>query len=156
MLAAKSESAVGFLGNGRDSSAPRQYRSDRTVNLTDLAAVVAGAGIGGGLRYALGGWVAERWGASFPWGTFLVNISGAFLLGVVMTLSVERSLIPPAWRLFLGVGILGGYTTFSTLSYESIALMQRGLVVQGALNMFGSALAGLAAVLAGVLVGRLI
>jgi CrcB protein len=126
------------------------------VNLTDLVAVVAGAGIGGGLRYALGGWVAERWGASFPWGTFLVNITGAFLLGVVMTLSVERSLIPPAWRLFLGVGILGGYTTFSTLSYESIALMQRGLVMQGALNMFGSAMAGLVAVLAGVLVGRLI
>jgi CrcB protein len=126
------------------------------MNLTDVAAVVAGAGIGGGLRYAIGGWIAERWGASFPWGTFIVNISGAFLLGVVMALSVERSLIPPAWRLFLGVGILGGYTTFSTLSYESIALMQRGLVAQGALNMFGSAFAGLVAVLAGVLVGRLI
>jgi CrcB protein len=73
-----------------------------------------------------------------------------------MALSVERSLIPPAWRLFLGVGILGGYTTFSTLSYESIALMQRGLIAQGTLNMFGSAFAGLIAVLAGVLVGRLI
>lgn len=126
------------------------------MNMTDLAAVVAGAGIGGGLRYALGGWIADRWGASFPWGTFVVNISGAFLLGVVMTLSVERSLLPPAWRLFLGVGILGGYTTFSTLSYESIALMQRGLVLQGALNMFGSALAGLAAVFAGLLVGRML
>jgi CrcB protein len=125
------------------------------MNLTELAAVVAGAGIGGGLRYAVGGWIAERWGASFPWGTFVVNITGAFLLGLVMALSVERSMIPPAWRLFLGVGILGGYTTFSTLSYESIALMQRGLVAQGALNMFGSALAGLVAVLAGVVVGRM-
>jgi len=126
------------------------------MSLTDLAAVVAGAGIGGGLRYALGGWIAERWGASFPWGTFVVNVSGAFLLGIVMALSVERSLIPPAWRLFLGVGILGGYTTFSTLSYESIALVQRGLVAQGALNMFGSAVAGLVAVFAGLLVGRLV
>jgi CrcB protein len=124
------------------------------VNAADIAAVVAGAGIGGGLRYILSFWIAERWGASFPWATFLVNISGAFLLGVVVALSVERSLIPPAWRLFLGVGILGGYTTFSTLSYESIALMQRGLVMQGALNMFGSAVAGLAAVVAGILVGR--
>jgi CrcB protein len=124
------------------------------VNAADIAAVVAGAGIGGGLRYILSSWIAERWGASFPWATFLVNISGAFLLGVVVGLSVERSLIPPAWRLFLGVGILGGYTTFSTLSYESIALMQRGLVMQGALNMFGSAVAGLAAVVAGILVGR--
>jgi CrcB protein len=126
------------------------------VNLAGIAAVVAGAGIGGGLRYILSEWIAERWGASFPWGTFVVNISGAFLLGLVMALSVERSLIPPAWRLFLGVGILGGYTTFSTLSYESIALMQRGLVMQGALNMFGSALAGLAAVFAGILVGRML
>ena len=126
------------------------------MNPLDIVAVVTGAGIGGGLRYVLGGWIAERWGASFPWGTFAVNVSGAFLLGVVMALSVERSLIPPAWRLFLGVGILGGYTTFSTLSYESIALMQRGLMMQGALNMFGSALAGLAAVFAGIVVGRMI
>jgi CrcB protein len=126
------------------------------VNLTDVAAVVAGAGIGGGLRYALGGWIAERWGASFPWGTFIVNISGAFLLGVVMALSVERGVLPPAWRLFLGVGILGGYTTFSTLSYESLALMQRGLLLQGALNMFGSAFVGLVAVFAGILVGRMV
>ena len=127
-----------------------------TVNPTDIAAVVAGAGIGGGLRYVLSSWIAERWGASLPWATFVVNISGAFLLGVVVALSVERSLIPPAWRLFLGVGILGGYTTFSTLSYESISLMQRGFVMQGALNMFGSALAGLAAVVAGMLVGRMV
>jgi len=126
------------------------------MNPADIAAVVAGAGIGGGLRYAIGGWIAERWGASFPWGTFAVNISGAFLLGVVMALSAERSLIPPAWRLFLGVGILGGYTTFSTLSYESIALIQRGLVMQGALNMCGSAMAGLVAVFAGIVVGRMV
>lgn len=126
------------------------------MSLADIAAVVAGAGIGGGLRYAVGGWIAERWGASFPWGTFAVNISGAFVLGVVMALSVERSLLPPAWRLFLGVGILGGYTTFSTLSYESIALVQRGLYAQGALNMFGSAAAGLVAVFAGIVVGRMV
>lgn len=126
------------------------------MNLSNLAAVVAGAGIGGGLRYALSGWVAQRWGTTFPWGTFAVNISGAFLLGVLMTASVDRTAISPAWKLFLGVGILGGYTTFSTLSFESVALMQRGLVWQGALNMFGSAVVGLVAVLAGVLVGRMV
>ena len=125
------------------------------MNPADIAAVVAGAGVGGGMRYVVGWWIAERWGASFPWATFAVNISGAFLLGVLMALSVERSLIPPAWSLFLGVGILGGYTTFSTLSLESVVLMQRGLVMQGALNMFGSALVGLAAVMAGILVGRM-
>ncbi len=126
------------------------------MQLGDIAAVVAGAGIGGGLRYVLGGWLADRWGTAFPWHTFAINISGAFLLGVVMALSVERGVMPSAWRLFLGVGILGGYTTFSTLSYESMALIQQGLYLSGALNMFGSAAAGLVAVLAGLMVGRVI
>ncbi len=97
------------------------------MNPTDIAAVVAGAGIGGGLRYMLSWWTVERWGGSFPWGTFIVNISGAFLLGIVMAVSAERALIPPVWRLFLGVGILGGYTTFSTLSYESVVLDAAGI-----------------------------
>jgi CrcB protein len=126
------------------------------VNPTDVAAVIAGAGIGGGLRYMVSWWTIERWGGSLPWGTFAVNISGAFLLGIVMAVSSERALIPPVWRLFLGVGILGGYTTFSTLSYESIVLMERGMVLQGAMNMFGTALIGLAAVTAGILVGRMV
>ena len=126
------------------------------MRFSDMAAVVAGAGIGGGLRYVLGGWLAERWGTSFPWHTFTINVTGAFLLGVVMALSVERSLLSPGWRLFLGVGVLGGYTTFSTLSYESMALMERGLVLSGVANMFGSGLAGLAAVIAGLIVGRVL
>jgi len=126
------------------------------VKLADITAVVIGAGIGGGLRYVLGGWMAERWGASFPWHTFAINISGAFLLGMLMALSVDRSLVPASMRLFLGVGILGGFTTFSTLSYESVALMEQGLFAQGAANMFGSAVVGIAAAVAGVWVGRAI
>jgi len=124
------------------------------VKLVDLAQVVIGAGIGGGLRYALGGWMAERWGASFPWHTFIINVSGAFLLGVLMAVTVDRALLPGSMRLFLGVGILGGFTTFSTLSYESIALMESGLYVQGAVNMFGSAIAGIIAAVLGVFAGR--
>jgi CrcB protein len=126
------------------------------VKLSNVITVVIGAGIGGGLRYALGGWVAERWSTSFPWHTMVINVSGAFLIGILMALTVERSLLPPSLQLFLGVGILGGYTTFSTLSYESIALVQQGLFVQGAANMFGSAALGMIAVVAGVLVGRVI
>jgi CrcB protein len=113
-----------------------------------------GAGIGGGLRYVIGGWAADRWGSSFPWHTFVINIAGAFLLGLLMVLSAERGLVSAEWRLFLGVGLLGGFTTFSTLSYESVALMQSGLYVQGLLNMFGSAFVGLVAAVAGIVVGR--
>jgi CrcB protein len=126
------------------------------MGVSDIVAVVAGAGIGGGLRYVLGAWMAERWGTLFPWHTFFVNMSGAFLLGVVMALSAERGLISPEWRLFLGVGVLGGYTTFSTLSYESVALIERGLMLNGVLNMFGSAVAGLVAVVAGLYIGRIL
>ena len=126
------------------------------MRFADLVAVVAGAGIGGGLRYAIGLWLAERWGTSFPWHTFVVNISGAFLLGIVMALSAERGIIGPEWRLLLGVGLLGGYTTLSTLSYETVALFERGLLLSGALNMFGSAAAGIVAVVLGLYVGRII
>lgn len=124
------------------------------MRIVEVLTVVAGAGIGGGLRYALGGWVADRWGISFPWHTLAINVSGAFLLGVLMALSLERGIASGPWRLFIGVGILGGYTTFSTLSYESMALFQRGLPLSGVANMFGTGLAGLVAVLIGMAVGK--
>ncbi len=126
------------------------------MKLAGVAGVAIGAGIGGGLRYVLGGWIAERWGTSFPWHTMVINVTGAFLLGILMALSVDRDLVSSSMRLLLGVGVLGGFTTFSTLSYESMALLQQGLVAQGMMNMFGSALLGLAAVVVGLLVGRAI
>lgn len=126
------------------------------MRFADLLSVFVGAGIGGGLRYSVGGWVADRWGSSFPWHTFGINMVGAFLLGLLMALSVERGLVSPEVRLFLGVGLLGGFTTFSTLSYESIALLERGLLVQGVANMMGSAMVGIAAGVAGIFLGRAI
>lgn len=126
------------------------------MRLAEVAQVVVGAGVGGGLRYVIGGWLAERWGTSFPWGTFVVNLSGAFLLGLLLALNVERDIGSPSLRLLLGIGLLGGYTTFSTLSYESIALVERGLYLQGAANMFGSGVLGLVAAVAGLALGRVI
>ena len=126
------------------------------MKFADVAGVVVGAGIGGGLRYVLGGWMAERWGTSFPWHTLVINVSGAFLLGVLMAVTVERDLLPGSMRLLLGVGVLGGFTTFSTLSYESIALVEQGMIAQGAVNMFGSAVLGLGAAVFGLFVGRVI
>jgi CrcB protein len=126
------------------------------VKFADVAGVVIGAGIGGGLRYVLGGWMAERWGGAFPWHTLVINVSGAFLLGVLMAVTVERNLLPGSMRLLLGVGVLGGFTTFSTLSYESIALVEQGLIMHGVANMFGSAVLGLGAAVLGLLAGRAI
>jgi fluoride exporter len=122
----------------------------------ELAIVAAGGAIGASLRWWLGGLLAERFGPAFPWHTFVVNVTGAFLLGLLMALSVERGVVSPNWRLFAGVGILGGYTTFSTLSYESVKLLEQGFVLQGLGNIFGSGLAGLVAVVAGLALGRVL
>jgi len=124
------------------------------MQLHEMLGVTVGAGIGGALRYVIGGWIAERWGTSFPWHTFAINIGGAFLLGAVMALSVERSVLPASARFFLGVGVLGGFTTFSTLSYESLALIERGLVGQAVGNVLGSVVLGVFAAALGMIVGR--
>lgn len=122
--------------------------------MRDLAAVAVGGAIGASLRWALGTWIVQRTGAGFPWSTLAINVGGAFLIGVLMALSLERGVLTGDWRLFLGTGVLGGFTTFSTLSYESIALMQDGLWAAGFVNMFGSGVAGLLAAWLGLVVGR--
>jgi len=122
----------------------------------ELLLVAAGGAIGASARWAFGGWIADRLGPGFPWHTLVVNITGALLIGVLMGASVDRSLIGGDWRTFLGTGVLGGYTTFSTLAYESVRLMERGLVLQAGLNMFGSGALGIAAAVAGLVIGRML
>jgi CrcB protein len=126
------------------------------VRVGELAMVATGGALGATLRWWLGGLLAERFGPAFPWHTFVVNVTGAFLLGLLMALSVERGVLGPGWRLFAGVGVLGGYTTFSTLGFESVRLLEQGLWAQGLGNMFGSGLAGLVAVVAGLALGRVL
>lgn len=87
--------------------------------------VFFGAGIGGVARYVLGGLVQQAAGATFPWGTVFINVTGSFLLGVLYVL-LEGSLASPHWRAFLGIGFCGGYTTFSTFSYETARLVESG------------------------------
>jgi len=124
------------------------------VKLASIAWVMVGAALGGGMRYILGTWIIQRWNSFFPWHTLVINVAGAFLLGVLMALAAHRGVVTPEMRLFLGVGVLGGFTTFSALSYETIVLLERGMVVQGIANMVGSMVLGVAAVVLGMLVGR--
>jgi fluoride exporter len=89
--------------------------------------VFAGAGIGGLARYVAGAWIMGKYGGRFPLGTLIINVTGSFLIGVLMTLLTERMLHPhPIWRLFLVVGILGGYTTFSSFEYEAYQAVRDG------------------------------
>ena len=111
---------------------------------TAVAIGVAGA-FGALARYGLEGWVSRRAG-SFPWGTFVVNVSGSFLLGLLVTLLGERFAVAPWVRASLTIGFLGAYTTFSTLSLESYRLLEgRSYALAGA-NLAGSLAAGAAAV----------
>lgn len=104
--------------------------------------VVGGAGLGGLVRYVAGTWIMAKYGGRFPLGTFLINISGALLIGVAMTLLTERLHPHPNWRLFLVVGVLGGYTTFSSFEYETYQAMREGAHALGLLYLCGSVLLG--------------
>ena len=115
--------------------------------------VAAGGAIGAAARYLAGLWIAARLGVGFPWGTFFVNVTGSLLIGIVLVL-VEGGTLPAEARLFLAVGILGGYTTFSSFSYETLQLLNGGDVVPVLLNVLGQFLIGLLAVYLGVVFAR--
>ncbi|MGI8689054.1 MAG: fluoride efflux transporter CrcB [Thermomicrobiales bacterium] len=117
--------------------------------------VAIGAALGGVSRYLLQGWILERTGPSIV-ALFIINVSGAFALGLVTTLAVDRALINPEVRLLLTTGFLGSYTTFSSWMLESFQLMQAGDLWRAAVNVVGSAVIGLMAVYLGILAGRLI
>ena len=122
----------------------------------DLAAVAAGGAIGASARYLVAQMLASRGEAFWPWHTFVANMTGTFLLGIVVTLSVERGTLSEPWLLFLGVGVLGGYTTFSTFSYETLDLLREGMYAQAATYSIGSLALGVAAAALGVAVVRVL
>jgi CrcB protein len=115
-----------------------------------------GAILGANARYLIGSWAAERWGASFPYGTLLINLTGSLLVGIFLTFATQRALVDPRLRLFVAVGFCGSYTTFSTYTYESINLMLNGSWGAGLMNLLGSSGLGLLAVALGILIGRML
>ncbi len=118
--------------------------------------VFAGGGIGASSRYALGTWIGQKWGRSFPLGTFTTNVSGSFLIGLLMTLLAERFTENPQWRLLLVVGFLGGYTTFSSFQYETGKLATDGEFLYAVLNVVLSVTAGFLALKAGESLAKII
>jgi CrcB protein len=108
--------------------------------------VVLGGGCGALARFVTGTVIMNRFGSRFPFGTLAVNLAGSFLIGFLMTLLTERSLPHPNWRLLLVVGFLGGYTTFSSLEYESLTLVRDGGLLLGVVNLAGSVIFGFVAV----------
>jgi CrcB protein len=104
-----------------------------------LAVAVCG-GLGCLSRYFISGWVYALLGRDFPYGTFVVNIAGAFIIGFLMEFGLRSTLIPPTLRMGITVGFLGGLTTFSTFSYETFRLLEEGNFVTASANVLLSVL----------------
>ncbi len=118
---------------------------------------LAGIGLAGSLgalaRYLLGRFIAGRAGAEFPFGTLLINVTGAFVIGLLFALTA-RKLLSPAWQTVLATGFLGGYTTFSTMSWEGVQLARGGSSRLSLLYFGGNLLSGLLAAALGLALGR--
>ena len=104
-----------------------------------IAVTLCGA-LGCLTRYVLSGWVYAILGRGFPYGTFAVNILGAFIIGLIMEFGIRSTLIPPTLRMGITVGFLGGLTTFSTFSYETFRLLEEGDFITASANVILSVL----------------
>ena len=126
-------------------------RGAQASSMRTLFLVALGSALGGAARFLLAGWVGARLGESFPWGTVLVNVLGSALIGA---LAAQEEMLSPEARQFLMVGVLGGFTTFSSFSLQTLRLAQDGDWVRAAGNVLGSVALCLAAVAVGYRVAR--
>lgn len=118
--------------------------------------ITLGAALGANARYLVNVWAANRFGADFPYGTLLVNISGSFILGLLLALASGRLSLSPDLRLLLAVGFLGSYTTFSSYAVESLNLWRDGGLWIGLWNIVLNNGVGLAFALLGTFAARLL
>jgi CrcB protein len=121
-----------------------------------LLLVAAGGALGSTLRYLVATAAVVWLGPTFPWGTLAVNLAGSFLIGLVQTLALEGLALGEQPRLFLTTGLLGGFTTYSAFSYETVGLMERGAWGPAWLNLVLTTVACLLVCYAGMLTGRVL
>ena len=116
--------------------------------------VVIGGGTGALARYVAASAIMTRFGGKFPLGTLVINVTGSFLIGFLMTMLTERFKLDPNWRLLLVVGFLGGYTTFSSFEWETYSSVRDGGLWTGMLNVVSSVMLGYVAVTLGSMLAR--
>ncbi len=126
------------------------------MHMTKYLMVGIGGALGSILRFWVGGYVSNRLGVRFPYGTFIINCTGSFLIGFVVTLLAERTHWSPNWRYLIPIGFIGGYTTFSTFELETFRNFQDGEILIAGLNVALSVVIGFASVWLGVIAGRTI
>jgi crcB protein len=123
--------------------------------VTEILVVAFGGSLGAVMRYAASNWAAVRVGADFPYGTLIVNVVGCFIIGAFMTLTTERIVVSPYWRLLVTVGFIGGLTTFSSFSYETLRLMADGEMLLAFYNVALNLVVGFMATWLGIALARL-
>ena len=116
--------------------------------------IALGGAAGAIARYQVAAMIQARIPAGFPWGTFLVNITGCLVMGVATVLLTERLVVHPNWRFLIPIGFIGAYTTFSTFEMETFRAVTEGSWLIGAANVVGSVLAGYVALWLGVVLTR--
>ena len=118
--------------------------------------VFLGGGLGACARYWLSGAVYKFLPTDFPYGNLVVNTLGCFAIGLLMVSMEERFLVQPVLRVFLTIGILGGFTTFSSFSYETFSLLRGNEILRGCINLVASMFGGLVATYLGSLAGKIL
>jgi fluoride exporter len=121
-----------------------------------LLLIAVGGAAGAVSRFLVDTWVSERTASAFPWGTFVVNLSGSFLLGLLFALAIERDVLPADVRGPLMIGFIGAYTTFSTLMLESWRLVEGGAIGLALGNLVASSILGIVALVSGLALGRVV
>lgn len=106
--------------------------------MKEVLFVAAGGAVGSSLRYLLSSGIYAWYGRAFPWGTLAVNVLGSFAIGLLSILLVEKFNVAQEWRLAIVVGVLGGFTTFSSFSWDTLDLMQQGLTIKALLNVLAN------------------
>jgi CrcB protein len=124
--------------------------------LDRYAMIAVGGALGALARYQVAAMIQARIPAGFPWGTFVVNISGCLIMGIAATLLTDRLVVHPNWRFLIPIGFIGAYTTFSTFEYETFRAVSDGAWLVGGLNVLASVVAGYAALWLGVVLSRAI
>jgi fluoride exporter len=127
----------------------------RALNIQFIIAVAVGGSIGSVARYLVGIGSGKLFGINFPWGTLITNVTGSFLIGLFVNLFAARWDLPQAVRIFLTVGICGGYTTFSTFSLDTVYLMERGEAFYAGAYMAGSVVLSVGALMAAMQLTRI-
>ena len=124
--------------------------------LRTILLVGAGGFIGSVMRYLVQVFVEKDLSSTFPYGTLIANIAGSFIIGIVFALAEKGNLMSSEWRMFLTVGICGGFTTFSSFAYNNFTMLKENSFGPFFINVFGSLFLGILAVYLGVLLVRLI